>query len=195
MIEVSQLGDPGLRTLAATFEAKVNTPYESFGYGVRGQGMKQGAVMAMIPRSPKEYALSFCGVKGFMIDEWRLFERASGLLVVIACARVAILWIKNSPLHDHDYTTETYTILGGRGRMVLGDEVMPVQRGSEILIPPRLPHGLMSDTKRAIKARLSFTPGLAGKEWIDEYGINQHRDERDLKILTSERITQLQTAY
>ena len=73
--------------------------------------MGSDPVLACIPDDLQDQDVSFCGVKGFMIDEVREFTKEGFPPVTIVCAMVATLEIIDSPLHVHSQTTETYTCL------------------------------------------------------------------------------------
>jgi quercetin dioxygenase-like cupin family protein len=70
----------------------------------------------------------------------RLFsnEEASGF----------VIWVKQEvPLHKHLNHSETVSILGGRGRMRLGEETITVRRGDIIFIPKGTPHSVKVESK------------------------------------------------
>ncbi|PIR53456.1 hypothetical protein COU76_00895 [Candidatus Peregrinibacteria bacterium CG10_big_fil_rev_8_21_14_0_10_49_10] len=159
---------------------------ETVGFKVRGQEMADGAVVAQTPTSLTDAELSVCGVKGFMIDEVRKFHREDGSSKEVDCASVAALDIIDSPVHVHGVTQEMYEILEGEGKMVLGKEVADVKKGSVVVLPPGIEHGLASnDPNTPVKVLLSFTPGIAPKTEPE------FRDEAIVYERTSERIQQL----
>lgn len=121
-----------------------------------------GAVVTRLPDLLTGAERSVCGIKAFLVDERRAFRADDGSEVIVDCARVAALDITDSPVHVHGETVETYLILAGDGRMVLGDRVQPVGPGSCILIPPGTPHGLCADDDaRPVRVVMTFSPGLA----------------------------------
>lgn len=146
----------------------------TIGYLPRGGELQTGAIVATIPTVLEGAERSVCGLKAFLVDERRRFEVA-GDIVEIDCAKVAALDISDSPIHVHGETTETYQILHGEGRMVLGNELVPVSAGTFILIPPGVQHGMAAASpEHPVRVLMTFTPGLAPI---------QHQHLRDEKIL------------
>lgn len=47
---------------------------------------------------------------------------------------------KRTLLHLHHRTEELYHVVGGRGRMTLGEDTFPVKTGDTVCIPPGTPH-------------------------------------------------------
>ena len=158
----------------------------TIGHCHRGGEVDSQAVVASIPADLQGHGVSFCGVKGFMIDQVREFSRPESEPVAIACAMVATLEITDSPVHVHSETTEIYTVLQGEGQMVLGDEVAHVNEGMVVVIPPGIQHGLMSTTGTPVKVLMTFSPGLAPKE------SEAYRDEASCGITTKQWIQQKQ---
>lgn len=133
---------------------------QSMGFLRRGESLTAGAVVAQIPQELDGKA-SVCGLKAFLIDERRCFT-VDGGPVEVDCAKVAALDITDSPVHVHGETLETYHILAGFGRMLVGDEVHAVGPGSVLVIPPGIRHGLVAnDPEHALRVVMTFTPGLA----------------------------------
>lgn len=146
---------------------------ESLGFLPRGGELQAGAASACIPQSLSGEQ-SVCGLKAFLIDERRRFHLDGGVMEV-DCAKVAALDISDSPVHVHGETLETYHVLAGEGRMLLGDEVLRVGPGSIMVIPPGTRHGLVADRAEApLRVVMTFTPGLAPI---------QHQELRDERIL------------
>lgn len=193
---MTQLTDAKWRELQQTLRALPrDTQYTSSGFAPRksepGRGFCQGnAVVAQIPKSLTGATVSVCGEKEFLIDEGVHWQDGGG--EVTTCAKVAALSITNSPFHWHGITKEIYIILGGKGTMLLGhDQLVPVEAGTVILIPPGVPHGLVcadvlegipEETAEPVSAVLIFTPGLAPP--TDP----EHRDEELLYQRTSTEI-------
>jgi len=154
----------------------------SLGFAERGRSRRPGAVVVDLPDDLQGAELSVCGLKGFLIDEERCFRADDGSQITVACAKVAALDIVDSPVHVHGETLESYQILAGQGRMVLGEEVVAVQPGSFVLIPPGTEHGLASDNpERPLRVLMTFTPGLApvsAAEWRDERICYERASER-----------------
>ncbi len=154
----------------------------TIGYCRRGGEVGSQPVVASIPVNLQDQGVSFCGVKGFMIDQVREFTRTGSERVTIACAMVAVLEIIDSPVHVHAETTETYTILKGEGQMVLGDRLIDVKEGMVVAIPPGNQHGLTSSTGSPIKVLMTFSPGLAPRAH------EAYRDEASCGITTKQWI-------
>ena len=47
---------------------------------------------------------------------------------------------KRTLLHRHHTTEEIYYVISGRGRMTLGDDLLPIKTGDTVCIPPGTPH-------------------------------------------------------
>lgn len=156
----------------------------TIGYCHRGSDVGSQPVVASIPLDLQDQGASFCGVKGFMIDQVREFTRTGSERVTINCAMVAALEIIDSPVHVHAETTETYTIINGEGQMVLGDRLVDVKEGMVVAIPPGNQHGLASTTGSPIKVLMTFSPGLAPREH------EAYRDEASCGITTKQWIQQ-----
>jgi mannose-6-phosphate isomerase-like protein (cupin superfamily) len=161
----------------------------SLGYLVRSQPMGNGAVVTQVPTSLENADVSVCGVKGFMVDERREFTKSDGATEVVDCAHIASLDITDSPVHVHGVTHEIYEILNGEGQMVLDDQVVDVQSGSVVVLPPGVVHGLASkDPQVPVRVLLHFSPGLAPKSKPE------FRDEEILFDRTTQRIAELTAA-
>lgn len=114
---------------------------------------------------------SVCGNKAILIEEQRIFGGKYQPQVTVACAKLALLEIVDSPVHQHKETTETYHILEGSCTMILGDKIITVQAGSFIYIPPGVAHGLCSDNSTPVRVIMTFSPGMApitSPLWRDE---------------------------
>ena len=160
---------------------------QSLGFVQRGHALQAQPLHVQLDAADHGGEPSVCGLKAFLIDERRSFALADGSQAIIDCAKVAVLDIVDSPVHIHGETTETYHILSGTGRMLLGDVVQPVQAGSFILIPPGFRHGLVSDHAQVpVRVVMTFTPGLAP---IEHQSL---RDERILAPAASAVIAELQ---
>lgn len=163
---------------------------ERIGYALRGdERVTDECLVAEVPGSPAG-EVSVCGAKDFLIDEVRRFTSEDGETVEVRCASTAVLEMTDSPVHVHAATTEYYLVLGGRGRMILGEgateRVVEIQQGSVILLTPGQPHGVVSDDPAVpVKALLTFTPGLAPKE------SPEYRDERIVYPRASQRLKEL----
>lgn len=154
----------------------------TLGWLERGGAPAPGAVAVDLPDELVGAERSVCGVKGFLVDERRLFQCEDGSGETVDCARVAALDIEDSPVHVHGETVETYHILKGRGRMVLGDRVLDVKDGKMILIPPGVPHGLCARDDNPLRVLMTFSPGLA------PVSFPEFRDEKILHASTRARL-------
>ncbi len=182
--ELSDAERIDLRAKLTTKNAELKS--RSLGFKVRGQSLVQGPVIAKIPTSLADAELSVCGVKGFLVDEVREFERPDGVREIVDCAHIALLEIADSPVHVHGGTQETYEIRRGKGKMILGDRIVEVEAGAVLKLLPGDEHGLVSDDPmQPVEALLHFTPGLAPKTKPE------FRDEAILYDRTSERIAEL----
>ena len=160
---------------------------QSLGFVARGASAEAapGAVAVVIPGSV-EGEQSVCGLKAFLVDERRTFTAEDGSRHTIDCAKLAVLDISDSPVHVHGETVETYHILAGSGRMVLGGRAVRVQPGTVVVIPPGTPHGLCSDDPAApVRVLMTFAPGLASIHH------QQFRDERIVASASSAVLARL----
>lgn len=186
----NQLSDQERVELVETLDVKL-LEGKSLGFALRNsQAYSKRATVAQIPKSSSAGAvLSVCGLKDFLIDEYREFQTDGGVSVVIRCAHVAVLEMQDAPIHVHAQTHEQYIVLSGNGKMILGagwlERVIDVGPGTIINLPPHEPHGIVSNDDTPIKALLIFTPGLASKEEP------KYRDERILHDRTSTRLKEL----
>jgi mannose-6-phosphate isomerase-like protein (cupin superfamily) len=143
----------------------------SLGVLPRGGALAPGAVVVAIPDTV-DGEQSVCGLKAFLVDERRRFTAEDGTTTTIDCAKAAVLDIVDAPVHIHGETTETYQILAGHGRMLLGEQVARVGPGSLVVIPPGVAHGLVADDPaRPVRVLMTFSPGMAPvahQAWRDE---------------------------
>ncbi len=140
--------------------------------------MKAGGVVSHIPENLDGADVSVCGVKGFMTDEVRVFDDGTGGEEQVNCAAIACLEIMDSPIHVHGETVETYIILSGAGKMLVGDEVVELSQGVVVTLPPGVRHGACSMGETPLKVLMTFSPGLAPKE------LPAYRDEKILEPST-----------
>lgn len=152
------------------------------GFLPRGASSTTEVVVTQLPMNLDGAEESVCGMKAFLIDERRAFHSLdSSEETVVDCARVAVLDITDSPVHVHGETVETYQILQGEGHMVLGEDSRKVSAGDFILLPPGLPHGLVSsDPETPVRVLMTFSPGMA------PVSAEQFRDEKILFPSTGE---------
>lgn len=146
-------------------------PSRSLGFLRRNEELAAGAVVVEVPEAMPDATRSVCGMKAFLVDERRVFQRAEGGEETVDCAKVALLHIADSPVHRHAVTLETYQVLAGEGWMVLDDAVVPVRAGSLVVIPPGTAHGLSGAGGTSLRVLMTFTPGLAplaAEAWRDE---------------------------
>lgn len=183
------LSDSERRTLTTQLEAHSSSA-EPLGFALRGADtFSDRGLVAQIPGTPAG-ELSVCGLKDFLIDELRRFQKEDGTPAEVRCAAAAVLEMTDSPVHVHAATLEYYVVLAGSGKMVLGsgadERIAEVAEGSVIILPPGQPHGICSsDPAVPLRALLTFTPGLAPKSQPE------FRDEKILFARTSERVEQL----
>jgi len=143
------------------------------GFNLPGEPITSDPIVTRLPtfEELKQAEESQCGQKFFVIDAARK-DTSSGCEHV-PCAAVGVLYIKDSPEHYHGQTTELYYVLddGAEGsHMVIGNEVVPVRKGTIVLLPPgeKNKHGGFGE----LQALMLFTPGLAKK------GNSAERDEQ-----------------
>lgn len=60
---------------------------------------------------------------------------------------LSLLNISDSRKHYHKVTTEVYYVVKGEGEMILGDDVVTLEPGVTIMIPPGLPHTAKGDVE------------------------------------------------
>ena len=142
--------------------------------------MASGGVASKIPENLDNLDVSVCGAKAFMTDELRVFQDTKGGGTIVHCAAVACLEIKDSPIHIHQDTLETYVVLSGSGKMLIGDEVFDLSEGSVLTLPPGIRHGAYAIGDQPLKVLITFNPGLAPKEQAE------FRDETVLEESTKD---------
>jgi len=103
LIEVQQMVNEELAAKMSQVSSR------TIGYCRRGGTTDSVPVVAAIASDLSDEKVSFCGVKGFMIDEVREFTLPREDPETIACAMVAVLEITNSPVHVHSLTRRWLT--------------------------------------------------------------------------------------
>ncbi len=187
-----ELSDETRAALSEKMQAQV-VEGRRLGFALRdNEAVTSQCLVADMPGTPAG-EVSCCGSKDFLIDEVREFTDPDGQPVQVRCASSAILEMTDAPVHRHAATLEYYIILGGSGRMVLGqgesERIVPVREGSVVLLQPGQAHGIVSDDPAVpIKALLTFSPGLA------PVSQPEYRDEAIVHARTSERIQQIEQA-
>ena len=71
------------------------------------------------------------------------------------------------PMHDHS-TEETYTILQGEGRIVIGDEAETVGPGDAVYIRSGLTHGLFNTGETDLHLMFVYAPKMIVDHWAQE---------------------------
>ena len=73
------------------------------------------------------------------------------------------------PLHKHT-NIETYTIIEGKGEIIVDFEKKPVKKGDVILIPSNCEHSLINTSDEILKMMFCYSPGNIVNPWKEELG-------------------------
>lgn len=65
-----------------------------------------------------------------------------------------------APAHFHTKATEMFLVLEGSVRMLLGEEVVRLDRGDFLTVPPTVPHAFAPALDTEAELLVVFTPGL-----------------------------------
>ncbi|OQS17111.1 cupin [Nocardia donostiensis] len=65
-----------------------------------------------------------------------------------------------APAHFHTKATEMFLVLEGSMRFLLGDEVIRLDRGDFLTVPPTVPHAFAPAPDTEAELLVVFTPGL-----------------------------------
>jgi mannose-6-phosphate isomerase-like protein (cupin superfamily) len=98
---------------------------------------------------------------------------------------VYLIFIKKAVRkHLHQYHTEVITVLGGRGRMLLGGEYFNIKKGDHIIVPPNTPHAVVTTSMAPLKVLSVQTPQFLGQ---DRMLLQDERSEEEIKAEVSKR--------
>lgn len=67
-------------------------------------------------------------------------------------------------LHRHHKTEELYHVVGGRGRMTLGEDTFPVKTGDTVCIPPGTPHRIETIGPAPLRILCCCSPAYAHED-------------------------------
>ncbi|MBF6352466.1 MULTISPECIES: cupin domain-containing protein [Nocardia] len=65
-----------------------------------------------------------------------------------------------APSHFHTAATEMFLVLDGSMRFLLGDEIVRLERGDFLTVPPTVPHAFAPAPDSEAELLVVFTPGL-----------------------------------
>jgi mannose-6-phosphate isomerase-like protein (cupin superfamily) len=65
-----------------------------------------------------------------------------------------------APSHFHTRATETFFVLDGSLRVLAGDEIVTLEKGDTIAIPPKKPHAFAPAPGTHADVLVIFTPGM-----------------------------------
>jgi mannose-6-phosphate isomerase-like protein (cupin superfamily) len=86
-------------------------------------------------------------------------------------ASVFVIWIKKEvKSHKHEHHTEVVTVMQGRGKMKLGEDVRKIRKGDVIIIPMNTPHSVITSSRKPLKVISVQTPIFKGADriWIED---------------------------
>ncbi|MFD2767122.1 cupin domain-containing protein [Micromonospora eburnea] len=66
-----------------------------------------------------------------------------------------------APPHFHTRTTETFFVIDGTLEVLAGDEILTLNQGDLLVVPPNLPHAFAPAPGRHADILCTFTPGIA----------------------------------
>ncbi|NUP26864.1 MAG: cupin domain-containing protein [Nocardia sp.] len=65
-----------------------------------------------------------------------------------------------APAHFHTAATEMFLVLDGSVRILLGEEIVRLERGDFLTVPPTVPHAFAPAADSDAELLVVFTPGL-----------------------------------
>ncbi|MEE1816978.1 cupin domain-containing protein [Streptomyces sp. SP18ES09] len=65
-----------------------------------------------------------------------------------------------APAHFHTKATEMFLVLDGTMRFLVGDEVLTLEKGAFLSVPPTVPHAFAPAPGSTAELLVVFTPGL-----------------------------------
>lgn len=65
-----------------------------------------------------------------------------------------------APAHFHTAATEMFLVLDGSVRILLGEEIVHLERGDFLTVPPTVPHAFAPAAEAEAELLVVFTPGL-----------------------------------
>jgi len=68
--------------------------------------------------------------------------------------------------HQHTGEQETWYILSGMGKLIIGDVTYEIEPDMVITAPENIPHQILNDGKEVLKAIFIFTPAGPEEEFI-----------------------------
>ena len=71
------------------------------------------------------------------------------------------------PLHEHE-NEEVYTVLRGKGEMIIDEESHPIEAISAVYIPPKVPHSLVNDGDEDLAMMFVYAPATIVDHWDEE---------------------------
>ncbi|WP_331766530.1 cupin domain-containing protein [Embleya sp. NBC_00896] len=93
-----------------------------------------------------------------------------------------------APAHFHTRASEMFHVLEGTMRILLGEEIVTLETGDFLVVPPTVPHAFAPAPDTEAKMLVVFTPGM---DRFDYYRLLErvHKGEADIAELraTSER--------
>jgi mannose-6-phosphate isomerase-like protein (cupin superfamily) len=66
-----------------------------------------------------------------------------------------------APPHFHTRVTETFFVIDGALEVLTGEEILTLNQGDLLVIPPHLPHAFAPPADRHADILVTFTPGIA----------------------------------
>ncbi|MDR1699888.1 MAG: cupin domain-containing protein [Lachnoclostridium sp.] len=73
-----------------------------------------------------------------------------------------------TPAHSHPHEEESVYIITGKGKVLIGEEVLPISPGSLLYFPPGVPHMIMNMENTPMKG-ICFYASESGEEVIYQY--------------------------
>jgi len=90
---------------------------------------------------------------------------------------------EGAPPHFHRRSAELFFILGGRLDVLLDEQIVTLEQGDLLVVPPGLPHAFAPDADTDADVLIVFTPGTAR---FDYYRLldKAHRGEAGWETIT-----------
>lgn len=63
------------------------------------------------------------------------------------------------PVHAHEAADKLYFVLSGRGRFTIGDQERVVEKGTLVVAPAGIPHGVANPGEERLSILVAIAPG------------------------------------
>jgi len=81
-------------------------------------------------------------------------------------SEIIYLRVENAEKHYHKISTEYYYVLSGRGKIVLDEEIYPIQEGGLVKIDPGVRHQAVEEADMPLEILVIATPPAIGDSYM-----------------------------